>query len=339
MPLRIVLQAICAFLFAYTSSAQAATSLEHSVITLEGQGGTLSLRHRAPAEKAVFAANEIILFLEPFSVPSAAAFDLPGYSWMEHLAERGFDCWSLDFRGFGKSSRPAEMDQPPSAHAPVIHVADSMVDLAAAVSYIRQLRHVDRITLIGWSYGSIVAGKYAAENPDSVHKLILLGAMHAFALPVMTKQFENKDKPGEINPALPAYQVVTPDAALHHWHMMAQGQELFTPATFAAVRDVLAASDPTTGERTPPAMRRPMGPLVDLFDIWNNRPLYDAAKIKAPTLVIYGRQDIFAEVGLAKKLTGSKAASEIAIPEATHWVLYEKGRSHLLEETDAFLAR
>jgi pimeloyl-ACP methyl ester carboxylesterase len=173
--------------------------------------------------------------------------------------------------------------------------------------------------LIGWSYGSTVAGKYAAENPDNVHKLILLGAMHAFPLPVMTKQFENKDKPGAINPALPAYQVITPDAALHHWHMMAQGRDLFTPDTFAAVRDMLAASDPTTSERTPPAIRRPMGPLVDLFDIWNNRPLYDATKIKAPTLVIYGRLDIFAEVGLATKLTGSKAASEIAIPEATHW--------------------
>ena len=339
MPLRTVLHVLCAFLLAYSSSAQAETNFEHSVIALEQRGGTLSLRHRAPPEKTVFTANEIVLFLEPYSIPSAAAFDLPGYSWMEHLAERGFDCWSLDFRGFGKSSRPAEMDQPPSAHAPVIHVADFMVDLAAAVSYIRRFRHVDRVTLIGWSYGSTVAGKYAAENPDNVHKLILLGAMHAFPLPVMTKQFENKDKPGEINPALPAYQVITPDAALHHWHMMAQGRDLFTPDTFAAVRDMLAASDPTTSERTPPAIRRPMGPLVDLFDIWNNRPLYDATKIKAPTLVIYGRLDIFAEVGLATKLTGSKAASEIAIPEATHWVLYEKGRSRLLDETDAFLAR
>jgi len=151
-----------------------------------------------------YSANEVVLFLEPYSVPAAAAFDLPGYSWMEHLAERGYDTWALDFRGFGRSSRPAAMDLPPQDNRPVIRSAESMVDLAAAIAHIRKLRHVDKITLVGWSYGSVIAGKYAAEKSNEVGKLVLLGAMHAFSLPAMTKPFENKDPSPRRQPRRPS---------------------------------------------------------------------------------------------------------------------------------------
>ena len=38
-----------------------------------------------------------------------------------------------------------------------------------------------------------------------------------------------------------------------------------------------------------------MGPLEDLYAIWNNRPLYDVSQIISPVLVIYGEDDWFAE--------------------------------------------
>ena len=49
-----------------------------------------------------------------------------------------------------------------------------------------------------------------------------------------------------------------------------------------------------------------MGPLEDLYAIWNNRPLYDVSQIISPVLVIYGEDDWFAEKDMRSKLTGAK---------------------------------
>lgn len=67
-----------------------------------------------------------------------------------------------------------------------------------------------------------------------------------------------------------------------------------------------------------------MGPLEDLYWIWNNRPLYDVSQIISPVLVIYGEDDWFAEKDMRSKLTGAKRKKEVVIPHATHWAVYEK---------------
>ncbi len=67
-----------------------------------------------------------------------------------------------------------------------------------------------------------------------------------------------------------------------------------------------------------------MGPLEDLYSIWNNRPLYDASQITSPVLVIYGEDDLFADRDMLSKLTGAKHKKEVVIPDATHWAVYEK---------------
>jgi len=55
-------------------------------------------------------------------------------------------------------------------------------------------------------------------------------------------------------------------------------------------------------------------------------------------LVVRGQQDHFAEKGLAGKFVNSPNASEIEIPNATHWVLYETGQGALWAATDRFLS-
>src|SRR3712207_8955844 len=41
-------------------------------------------------------------------------------SWMDYIAERGIDVYLLDLRGYGKSTRPKEMDQPASENEPIV---------------------------------------------------------------------------------------------------------------------------------------------------------------------------------------------------------------------------
>lgn len=317
---------------------QGTVELKETTIPSLEEGISLYLRNKHLSDKQTFRSKEVVLFLEPFSVPAAEAFDVPGYSWMEEYAKKGYDTWAMDFRGFGKSTRPAAMDTPPGENKPVVRAADCVKDLAAAVDYIKKTRNVEKINLVGWSYGSVVAGMYAADHPENVEKLVLYGFMHGFDLPSMAKTYEAKDKPGQVNPNMPAYQIIDFDNGMHHWHMMLNGRDLVSKEAMEAVRKVFVASDPTSASREKQAIRRPMGPLVDLYYTWSGRPLYDAGKIRVPVLVIRGDGDFFAEPGFLNKLTGTQNKKEVVIKDATHWVLYEKNRDKLLSETDTFLS-
>lgn len=308
--------------------------LDEHRVPASDPGAELYLREKRATSAADVEPGKVVLFLEPFGVPTAEAFDVAGMSWMDDLAEAGYDTWALDFQGFGQSSRPAAMDQPPMANPPLTTTADAVRDVDTAIRYITDERGVDAVSLIGWSFGGVVAGAYAAEHPDQVDKLVLYGAMHGFPLPMMTQPLEAS--PGVPKP-LPAYQLAPFDLTLNHWNMMMAGRELATPEAIEAVRDVFLASDPTSSERQPPSIRRAMGPMVDLYAIWSDKPVFDASRITAPVLVIAGDADSFADPTLLRSLTGSPDRREVIIPDATHWALYERNRDVLLRETEAFL--
>ncbi|MDP6652874.1 MAG: hypothetical protein QGF90_12325 [Gammaproteobacteria bacterium] len=43
-------------------------------------------------------------------------------------------------------------------------------ELETVVDYIRELRGVEKVSLIGWSAGATRSGGYTARNPDKVDK-------------------------------------------------------------------------------------------------------------------------------------------------------------------------
>jgi pimeloyl-ACP methyl ester carboxylesterase len=297
-------------------------------------GVELYLREKRAIQEANLSKGKVVIFLEPLGVPTAKAFDVPGLSWMDSLAGAGYDTWALDFRGFGGSSRPPAMSQPPMANPPLTTTAEAVRDLDAAVSFITKHSGIDTVSLIGWSWGGVVGGAYAAQHPARVDKLVLHGTMYGVSLPIMTKPLESA--PGVLR-TLPAYQLAPFNLTEDPWKMMMAGRPLATPASIEAVRQVFLAADPTSGTRTPASVRRAMGPMVDLYSIWSEKPIYDATKITAPVLVIAGDADSFADPTLFCSLTNSRDRREVTIPEATHWALYEKNRGVLLSETETFL--
>ncbi|MGD8191451.1 alpha/beta hydrolase [Brevibacillus ginsengisoli] len=316
---------------------EAHLKLEELKIPSLDKGIELNLRHKYNQTKESYTNKEIVLFLEPYSVPSAEAFDVPGYSWMDKLAGKGYDTWALDFRGFGKSTRPEAMSKPAQMNPPIIRATDAVKDLQAAVEYIKKTRGVDKINIVGWSWGAVVAGEYASVNSQNIQKLVLYGAMHGFSLPEMAKTYEAPDKPGQLNPKMPAYQTIPFEPAMHHWHMMLNGRDLVSEDAMKAVQKVFLASDPASETAPNHAIRRPMGPLVDLYNIWSNKPIFDASKITAPVLVIRGDSDFFADPTLINKLTNTKEKKEVVVSEATHWLMYENHRDQLFDETERFL--
>src|SRR6202000_2337486 len=60
------------------------------------------------------AGDKVVLFVHGAGTPAEVAFDVPyqDYSWMEYLARAGFDVFAMDMTGYGRSTRPAAMDDP-----------------------------------------------------------------------------------------------------------------------------------------------------------------------------------------------------------------------------------
>ena len=71
-------------------------------------GVRLHIREKRPAGLRNAKSDSTLLFVHGQSLPAPVAFDLPvpGYSWMDYAAGRGFDVFALSVRGYGLSTRP-----------------------------------------------------------------------------------------------------------------------------------------------------------------------------------------------------------------------------------------
>src|SRR5450756_2552216 len=134
-------------------------------------GIQLFVRNKHPAGKDS-SPDKILLFVHGATYPAETAFDLPieGASMMDLIAARGYDVWLVDIRGYGRSTRPPEMSAPPQANKPIVTTDVAVRDFGCAVDHILKLRGVTRINLMGWSWGTSIAGMFTSEHNDKVHR-------------------------------------------------------------------------------------------------------------------------------------------------------------------------
>jgi pimeloyl-ACP methyl ester carboxylesterase len=176
---------------------------EHYVTVKSGAPGLrggetrLYVREISPASSAIPAANRVVLFVHGSGTPAEVTFDVryKDYSWMQYLANAGFDTFSLSLTGYGGSTRPAAMadacnfskatqaqfvpgviPQPCEAtyKTPIATYESEWNEIDAAVEHMRKLRGVDKVSIVGWSQGAARAGGYAARNPGKVARLFIL---------------------------------------------------------------------------------------------------------------------------------------------------------------------
>ena len=88
-------------------------------------GIQLYLREKRPADLTHFRSDRILLYVHGASYPAETMFDLPlgGVSMMEWIAQRGWDVWLVDIRGYGGSTRPPEMNRPAQENQPIVDTA------------------------------------------------------------------------------------------------------------------------------------------------------------------------------------------------------------------------
>ena len=110
-----------------------------------------------------------ILFVHGSSMASQPTFDLqvPGRSdssAMEWFATRGYDTWSVDMEGYGRSDKARDIN---------FDIANGADDLVAASDYILKTRDTGPLLVYGISSGALRAAAFAERHPERVKRLAL----------------------------------------------------------------------------------------------------------------------------------------------------------------------
>src|SRR3569623_151251 len=110
-----------------------------------------------------------VLFVPGSSMASQPTFDLqvpgrPDSSVMDFFAKRGFDCWTVDMEGYGRSTKDRDNN------APIAMGAD---DCYTAALYIEKLRGKRPLLVYGISSGALRAALFAERHPEMVARLAL----------------------------------------------------------------------------------------------------------------------------------------------------------------------
>src|SRR5260370_40281285 len=113
------------------------------------------------------------------------------------------------------------MDEPAAKNQPVTRSYLALRDIAAMVEHIKRKRGCKKVTLIGWSWGAMVAGDYASLYSGNVHKLVLYAPLYNFnhhpnARPGSALQ--NERTPQEFNFGLGAYRLASEAASTGRWN-------------------------------------------------------------------------------------------------------------------------
>jgi pimeloyl-ACP methyl ester carboxylesterase len=336
--MRIVL--VCAMLLLCSTCAKAAEppplTTESYRIPSADAGIDLYIREKHPAGQTVFTPDRVLLYVHGATYPSETAFDLPlnGLSMMDYLAQRGFDAFLVDVRGYGGSTRPPEMDQPPEANPPFADTRAAVRDVGAAVDHILAKRHVDQLDLMGWSWGTAIMGMYTTEHNEVVHRLVLYAPLWLF---------EGRPLIGGEGP-LGAYRTVSKTSARDRWLKGVAETEratLIPDGWFEQWADATWATDPASAESD--LLRAPNGVLADLRAYWTaGQPEYDPAEIRVPTLVIHAEWDAdlpsYMTAAYFAQLTNAPYKRRVELGEGTHTVMMEKNRMQFFHEVACFLS-
>ena len=325
---------------AYSTPAPAAPpQLETKSFTIPSvdPGIELYMRNKHPAGMTAFSADKTVLFIHGATYPAESAFDLPieGVSMMDLIAQQGYDVYLIDVRGYGGSTRPPEMDQPPASNKPLATSADAAKDLGAAVDYVLKTRNIPKLDLMGWSWGTSTAGSYTSLHDEKINRLVLYAPAWLREPPAAPK-----------GDPLGAYRMVGKDSAKARWLKGVPEDKLATlipPGVFDAWWDATLATDPVGSKLNPPMLRAPNGVFEEFTNYWlAGKPYYDPGKITVPTLLIHAEWDAdlpsYQAQAYFKQLTNTPYKRFVELGEGTHTVMLEKNRMQFFREIMGFLS-
>jgi pimeloyl-ACP methyl ester carboxylesterase len=259
----------------------------------------------------------VVLFVHGAGTPAEVAFDVPfgDYSWMGYLADAGYDVFSMDTEGYGRSTRPAVMNDPcnlpkeaqaefvpslipapcePSYPHQLTTIASDWADIDAVVDYVRALRGVPKVSLVGWSLGGPRAGGYAGQHPEKVEKLILFAPAY--------NRSGRAEAPPLPAPGTPMTKQSRQDF-LANWDRQVGCPNQYEPAVAESVWTEMLASDPV-GATWGPGIRR-----APATTSWGWTPAL-VGKTTMPTLLLAGALDRQVSIDRVRELYQDLGATD-----------------------------
>ena len=333
---------IAAAVIAMTAAARADTRvvMEEIMVPSSDPGIEIYVRNKRPADMTSFRPERTLLYVHGSTYPSSTAFDLQldGLSWMDYIAQRGYDVYLLDLRGYGKSTRPKEMSQPAEANGPIVRGETAVKDIGAVVDYILKRRNIGKLNLLGWSWGTTLMATYTTQNSAKVERLVLYAPVWIRTTPSLVQAGAGPT---------PAYRMVRRDQALGRWMTGVPDDkkaDLIPAGWFDKWADATWATDPEGAKMNPPVLRAPNGTVQDTLEFFGASPpkaYYDPAKVTVPTLLIGAEWDRDAPPYMGQTLfpllTHSPGKRLVQLAEGTHTIIMEKNRLKLFEAVQAFL--
>lgn len=318
---------------AEAQQVQLATESYH--IPAADPGVQLYVRNKRPAGMTSFTPERTLLFVHGATYPAEVSFDLQldGFSWMDFIARQGYDVYLVDVRGYGRSTRPPEMSGPADRSRPIVHTDVAVRDFGTAVDHVLQRRSLERLSIMGWSWGTVIVGAYASMNSHKIVRLVLYAPVWVEARPTPAPS------------AISAYRTVSREVAERRWlngvPETAQ-QALIPPGWFDAWWNANMEADPVGASQNPPVVRAPNGVVEDDFRFWSSdRRFYDPAGISVPVLIILGEWDAdtppYMSQAVFERLSSAPAKRLVLIGEGTHSVIMERNRMQLFSEVQLFL--
>jgi pimeloyl-ACP methyl ester carboxylesterase len=324
-----------------------------TVPSMAGQTAQLYVRERSlpgTIARSAGLTDHVVLFVHGAGTPAEVSFDVSyqDYSWMAYLAKAGYDVFSVDMSGYGRSTRPNVMNDPcnlteaqqktfvpqllPATCTPVhtkqgTTIASDHNDIDAAVNYILNLRHVSKVDMVAWSLGGPRAGGYAAAHPDKVRKLVLLAPAYARNTPTTS--------PASVPADGAPYNTQTREEFVANWDRQVGCPNQYDPVALDSIWKEMMESDPV-GATWGTGVRR--APNTTNWG-WSTAVV---AKMQMPTLMLSGVHDkqvgpmnvadLYMDIGAKQKIL-------INLTCASHGAMWERGHLILFKASLEWLSK
>jgi pimeloyl-ACP methyl ester carboxylesterase len=317
-------------------------SVASTAPSMKGESAQLYMREAATGGGGRL---PVVVFIHGAGTPAEVSFDsrMDDYSWMRQVARAGFDVFSVSLTGYGRSTRPVPMADPcniakaqqsgyvpspcgPTSRTPLTTMSSDWNDIGAVVDYVRRLRGVDRVSLVGWSQGGPRITGYAALQPAKVDRIVVLAPAYG------------RDGMAEEPNPLPAMNDGTMSVQsrkdfIANWDRQVGCPGQYDAFAASALFDEMLESDPVGAKWGTGVRRAPMVPT------WGFNKAA-VAKVKTPYLMITGEHDkqvppqrvheLFEDLGSDNKVL-------IDLGCSSHNAMWEKNRKLLFDATVQWL--